>query len=64
MGTKTTDQTYFYGDERSRMMAAQSLYEKYCQYLFTDPARAKTQMIAGIQSSLGQAYAQGTQHND
>lgn len=55
----TSDQTYFYGHERVRLLAAQDLYEKYCQHLFTDPARAKTQMIASIQSALGQAYIQG-----
>lgn len=55
-----SDFTYFYGDETSRMRAAQDLYERYCQYLYTDPARAKTQMIAGVQSALAQAFAQGT----
>jgi hypothetical protein len=53
------DQTYFYGSEAQRMRAAQDLYDQYCQYLYSDPARAKTQMIAGIQIALAQAFAQG-----
>jgi hypothetical protein len=57
------DRTYFYGDEAARLVAAQSLYETYCRHLFTDPARAKTQMIAGIQSALGQAFSQGLAEN-
>lgn len=51
--------TYFYGDESGRLAAARDLYERYCRFLFDDPARAKTQMMAGIQSALAQAFAQG-----
>lgn len=53
------DQTYYYGSDSGRLDAAEALYERYCRYLFTDPARAKTQMVAGIQSALGQAFSQG-----
>lgn len=58
------EKTWFYGDEQSRLLASQKIYERYCRHLFDDPARAKTQMIAAIQSALGQAFAQGVNESD
>jgi hypothetical protein len=43
--------TFFYGDGASRVDAANNLCEKYYQ--------SKTELIAGIESALAQAYAQG-----
>lgn len=50
---------YNYSGETDRLAVAQALYESYCQFLYTDPARAKTQMIAGIQLALRHAFEQG-----
>lgn len=49
----------YYGDGNNRLYYAQAVYQDFCKTLITDPARAKTQLIARIQSALGQAHAQG-----
>jgi hypothetical protein len=51
--------TFHYGDDEGRMASAKNIYEHLMIYIDSDPARARTQAIAQIQSALGQAFAQG-----
>lgn len=59
--TEGQPMTYFYGDEATRLAAAQAMYEKFCENMKRHPEWARSQFVSSMQSALGQAYTQGTQ---
>lgn len=67
MTDKTTTEgqpmTYFYGDEATRLAAAQAMYEKFCENMKRHPEWARSQFVSSMQSALGQAYTQGTHYS-